>query len=204
MSYSQCGQDSFVLEYFGKNYKGFFIDIGANDGVTYSNTKLLEDNNWKGICIEPLIDTFNKLSKNRNSINLNIGLDIENGEKEFMQIEGYSEMLSGIVENYDPKHINRIENEIKTKGGNKKIVKIITKRFSDIINEKEIDYVSIDVEGSEFNILQGIDFNKHNIKIFGIENNYKETFKIIEEFLISKNYSILKEVGHDVFFKLNS
>ena len=59
-------------------------------------------------------------------------------------------------------------------------------------NILEIDFCSIDTEGSEFNIIQSINFDKTNIKVFIIENNYKETN--IQEFLETKNYSLYKKI----------
>ena len=202
-SYSQVGQDLFVINYFGNDYKGIFIDIGANDGITFSNTKLLEEFEWTGICIEPIKKTFDKLVKNRNCICHNIAIDNFNGTKKFLELNGYSEMLSGIIDNFDPKHLERINREIVQHGGNKIEIEINVKKFSDVIDLIDIDYISIDVEGSELNILKSIDFNKHKIKIFGIENNYPETFSEIENFLKLYNYTILSNIGHDVFFKLN-
>jgi hypothetical protein len=74
MYYSQDNQDKFLEKYIFKEYKnGFFIDINANDGMTYNNTLHFEkDNNWKGINIEPNYNLYKKLIINRsNCININ-------------------------------------------------------------------------------------------------------------------------------------
>ena len=60
--YSQDGQDKFLIEELFKDKKnGFYVDIGANDGVNLSNTKILEDIGWDGVCVEPLPQSFNEL-----------------------------------------------------------------------------------------------------------------------------------------------
>ena len=64
-----------------------------------------------------------------------------------------------------------------------------------------VDFCSIDTEGSEFNIIQSIDFDKTNIKVFIIENNYKETN--IQEYLETKGYSLYKKLEWDDIFIKN-
>jgi len=66
MSYSQFKQDLFLLEFYNKKYNGYFIEIGASNGITDSNTYLVEkDYNWKGICVEPIPYRFRDLKNNR-------------------------------------------------------------------------------------------------------------------------------------------
>lgn len=61
--YSQVGQDRWVINYFGENYKGFFIDIGAYDGISISNTYALEKLGWKGICVDANISCEKNLKR---------------------------------------------------------------------------------------------------------------------------------------------
>lgn len=70
--YSQCGQDEYLNRKIFKNRKnGLFLDIGANDCISFSNTYFFEKElNWKGICIESLPEVFKELEKNRVSINI--------------------------------------------------------------------------------------------------------------------------------------
>jgi hypothetical protein len=81
MYYSQLGQDSFVDELLNKKENGFFIEIGANDGKSHSNTLFFEEKrNWLGICVEPLLDKFQELNEFRKSINLNICISDFDGD----------------------------------------------------------------------------------------------------------------------------
>jgi len=199
--YSQFGQDKFIIENFFKNKTtGFYVDIGANDGVDLSNTKTLEEIGWKGVCVEPLPDKYEQLTKNRTSECLNIAISNKDDILDFLFVEGYPQMLSGLVENYNPKHLERIKFEIENYGGKSQVISVQSKRFSDIIDEVEIDYVSIDVEGSELSILESIDFDKHNIKLFSVESNYEQENQKIVDFLASKNYFYIKSIGCDDFF----
>jgi FkbM family methyltransferase len=82
---------------------------------------------------------------------------------QFRQIEGYSEMLSGIEKCYDKRHINRIESEVKDRNQKQLIIDLPARSLSSIFAENNIDqvhYLCIDTEGSEVEILKGIDFFK--------------------------------------------
>lgn len=203
--YSQIGQDKFIDDLLGNKVDGFFIDIGAHDGISCSNTLFFEKNrNWKGICIEPGPNEFKKLSENRKSININCCVSDYDGESEFTYIEGYSNMLSGLSENYNSSHESRIRNELQIYGGKINKIQVPVFRLQSILDENgvtDIDYCSIDTEGTEFNIIKSIDFNKTKIKVFSIENNYGDVS--IKNYLESVGYILhCKLQWDDIFIKL--
>ena len=199
---SQLGQDRFIDEFFENQKNKFFLDIGANDGITLSNTFFLEkERSWSGICIEPLPEEFSMLQKNRISINLNYCVSDFEGETDFTYIEGYANMLSGIPTMYDNRHKERILGEVNHYGGKINTIKVKVKPLQTILDEfkvKEIDFCSIDTEGSEFSIVKSIDYEKTDIKVFIIENNYQETN--IQSFLESKGYVLYKKLEWDDIF----
>lgn len=176
--YSQCRQDEFLnkVVFNGKQH-GFFIDIGAHDGKTYSNSLFFEETkNWKGICVEPNPNVFAKLNSFRKSTNLNVCIGSSNKTIKFTQIEGYAEMLSGISESYDQKHIERIDRDIEKKGGkrNEIDVEMITLNSIESLKNQAIDFISIDTEGNEYDIVSSMDFSTLDVKAIVIENNYKD------------------------------
>lgn len=197
--YSQEGQDQFLIHFF-KN-KGFFVDIGANDGVKFSNTKLLEDIGWDGVCVEPIKETFEKLKQNRKCNCFNVAVSQKEGKVQFQRILGEAEMLSGMFHTYDERHVKRIEKEIEQHGGEKQIISVMSIPFSNLIERENIDYVSIDVEGAEMEVLQSINFSKHNITLLSVENNYNS--EDIPNFLKQKGYTLHTIIGHDWFFVKN-
>src|SRR3972149_7086762 len=71
--YSQYQQDKWLYEnIFKNNTNGFFVDIGASDGIKFSNTYFFEKMlGWNGVCVEPLPDIYKRLIKNRNCICIN-------------------------------------------------------------------------------------------------------------------------------------
>lgn len=201
---SQIGQDEFIDNFFQKKEGLIFLDIGAHDGVSLSNTYFLEKNrNWSGICIEPQPSEFEKLKNNRNCVCLNVAISDYEGETNFTHIEGYANMLSGIDENYDERHRNRIQSEVEVYGGKINNIKVTVKKLQTILDEEnllDIDFCSIDTEGSEFKILKSIDFSRTNIKVFIIEKNYNDFS--VRNFLESKGYDLYKTIEwDDVFVK---
>ena len=179
------------IDFYGDDL--FFVDIGAHDGIDCSNTAFFEMNSgWNGICIEPHPDVYLKLEENRKCIKYNCCISDKEGECDFLVISGYSEMLSGIYSEYDEKHIDRIEKEINLYGGSKKNVKIKSRNLNNILNEnniKKVDYLSVDTEGSEFNIIKSIDFSKTDISIISVENNGYNNF--VREYLENNGYQFL-------------
>lgn len=201
--YSQDGQDLFVFDIFKNKTNGVFVDIGAHDGITLSNTFLLEQNGWNGLCVEPLPKIFEKLIVNRKCKCVN-GAISDKPEKyiDFCCIDGYSEMLSGILDDYNENHKFRILNESKQHNNVRSKIKVRNYRFNELVNTEKIDYLSIDTEGSEFKILKSIDYNKYKIKVIGVENNYNDPE--IKNFLEGHQFEFISSVGADWFFINNS
>lgn len=198
--YSQYKQDKFVYETFFRDTRnGTFVDIGANDGETLSNTLFFEEQlGWNGICIEPLPHIFEKLKNRRRCLCIQGCIADHDGTEEFLMIKGYAEMLSGIIRHYDPHHRARIEAESH---GNYQKVKVNTYNLNTLLNHygfKHIDYLSIDTEGGELGILQSIDFTTYSISVIDVENNYNDSR--IKEFLASKGYRFITRIDCDEIY----
>lgn len=194
----------FVYHTFFESVKNkFFIDVGATNGLNGSNTSLFEFYlNWNGICIEPNTIQYEKLTKNRNCKTYNCCISNTDTIKEFLEVQGPVYALSGLKETYDLNGTDRLFSEIQKM--NDTIVKknIEVKKLSTIMNENNIthvDYLSIDVEGHELNVLEGIDFKNHFIDVISVEDN-DPTGKLIN-FLIDKNYYFVAKVCADLIFK---
>lgn len=201
---SQDGQDRYLETNIFKGYKnGFYVDVGAHDGISINNTLYFEkNNNWTGINIEPIKNVFDKLVINRpNNINLNCAVCNNDGETDFLCNTGYTEMISGIKENFDIRHLQRLQRENKQKGSTTEVIKVKTKKLETILDEnniKHINYLSIDVEGAEFEVIKSINFNKVFIDVIGFENNYHDVSVPIVEFLKNKGFVTI-HVCLDIF-----
>lgn len=198
--FSQAGQDKYLIEnIFKGKKKGVFFDIGAHDGISYSNTYYFEKElGWVGICVEPQDEIYEQLEKNRTCCCVKGCVYNQTGLSPFVQVNGPSDMLSGLLDTYDPKHHQRVETEVTLLGGSKEILKVATYTFNDLCEKYNIthfDFVSIDTEGSEEAIVKSIDFDKVTIDVFTIENNYKENG--IKKFLLNKGYELYHSIGPD-------
>ena len=203
---SQSGQDKIIKNSFFRSKKnGYFVEIGAFDGVLGSNCIHFEKSmNWEGIAIEPSKIQFEKLSKNRNCKVLNAAISSTEKDVEFIEvIEGLTQMSGIDDDNYSAKLI--IENNKKNKFNKNKMK---TSTFEKSILTKEIDYLSIDIEGAELDVLKSINFQEFIIKVISVENNNPEKINF-NSFLKENNFSFFDRVGQDEifynnkFFKLN-
>ena len=175
-NYSQLDQDLWILSKFDTDYKGFYIDIGANDGVTISNSLLLEEKGWLGVCIEPAPTEFEKLNNNRKSNNYNICISDFNGKCHFSENGFFGKISDKNTGNTDC---------------------LTLEYFLDNIDSpKVIDYLSIDVEGGEYDIIRNFPFDKYFVKYITIEHNaYGSNFTLKNNInsILSKYFNLEQE-----------
>ena len=196
---SQAGQDKIIKEVFFKNKKnGFFVEIGAYDGIVGSNCYYFERFlNWNGIALEPSIFQFEKLKKNRKCKLLNNAVSHEIKDVEFIEvIEGLTQM-SGINNDFFKRNIDIISNNEKSKTRSFNLKTII---FEQIVSKNvDIDYLSIDIEGGEMDLLNSINLNNNDIKVISVENNIpkEQNFK---DFFDNKGFIYFDRVGQDEIF----
>jgi FkbM family methyltransferase len=198
MSYSQRHQDTDIVTFYKEKRNAFFVDIGASNGIEISNTYLLEkDFGWKGICVEPVPEVFETLVKNRpNSVccsdavysesNISLQFDISfyNGNNELSGISEYIDIYKEVVDN------------------NKKTITIKSISLTDLLTKYNapsfIEYLSLDTEGSEYEILKNFNFDKYIFGRIDIEHNYVEPRRTeIRDLLINNGYSFLKQNSVD-------
>ena len=204
MFHSQDNQDKYLETYIFKGYKnGFYVDVGAHDGISINNTLYFEkNNNWRGINIEPIKKVFDKLVINRpNNINLNCAVCNNDGETDFLCNTGYTEMISGIKDNFDIRHLHRLQRENIQYGSITEVIKVETKKLETILHDNDIshiNYLSIDVEGAEFEVIKSINFDKVFIDVIGFENNYNDVSVPIVEYLQNKGFIVIHK-SLDIF-----
>jgi len=200
--YSQFGQDQYLYENFFRGYEnGYFVDIGAHDGVTGSNTKFFEDIGWRGICFEPIPSVYQKLSANRKCDVCPCAISDIDGRAGFRVIKGYSEMLSGLADSQYGEQLSRINREVAEHEQQVDIIEVETRKFSSIVPRTSIDLLSLDVEGAEEKIIRSIPFDVFNIRFMTIEfNNPNDS---LERYLNSRGYECINQLGVDKIFKKN-
>jgi hypothetical protein len=144
------------------------------------------------MCVEPIPTLFEQLDKNRECVKVQGCAWNQDGVKKFRVIKGYAEMLSVIIENYDSSHIKRIENECESTNGSYEDLDIPCYDINGLLEKNgffNIDFLSIDTEGSCFEVLLGIDFDVYKFGYISIAYNFVESKRIrIRNLLISKKY----------------
>lgn len=193
--YSQYNQDKYLDEViFQGRTRGLFVEVGAHDGITFSNSYFFEkERSWTGICIEPRKSAFAELVKNRNCFCENVGIAEERETKKFLDIAGDNAMLSGLCDNFSENHLKRVDRE-KTK----EIIDVECLPLTDVMTRNGIyfiDFCGIDTEGNEIEVVKSINFEKIFVKFFLIENYCKE--KELRAFMRSKGYYLIKTLTSD-------
>ena len=199
------------LEKYVNYDNGFFVELGANDGVTQSNSLYFEmKRGWNGVLIEPSPNKYFACRENRSKKN-NFFC---NACVSFQYKEKYVDMkyadLSTISSNLELDIFNKDEHigdaiQHLDKGESVINFGATAKTLNDILFEskapKIIDFMSLDVEGAELEVLKGIDFEKYNFKYILIE---VRNFDRINNFLNEYNYShVEKFSGFNHLFKFN-
>ncbi len=170
--FSQFGEDLWIKNNIDLPKKGFFIDVGAGDGVTYSNTFFFELIGWDGICIEPNPYNYSKAKIIRKKV-ISCAIASRRGAQTLFIPEWSADWSS-----------------LKNRETNSKLIKVKTLTLNDIVskfNIKKIDLLSIDTEGTELDVLKSLDFKRIVPKIIIVEylhhdkenssNELKEFFK---------------------------
>lgn len=168
-SRSQLRQDLFVLSELGYKRNGYFVEFGATNGRDLSNSHLLEKEfGWSGLLAEPGKRWHEDLAKNRSaSIDQRCVWKTSNQSLVFNETS-YAELST--IDLYSASDLHAKARE----DGKRYSVETIT--LMDMLEEhgapREIDYLSIDTEGSEFDILEAFDFSKYDIRVITCEHNF--------------------------------
>lgn len=181
---SQFFQDLFVLTALNFKNNGKFLEAGACDGIFASNTFVLEKfYNWSGILVEPNSHFLSDLKKNRNNHIFYGALNNKNIEVDF--VECLSPELSYISSAFpvDSWQSFRKKKELKTIKSF--MVYDLLEKFD---YEQKLDYLSLDTEGSELEILGSIDYKKTQISIITVEHNFTNKRNEIKTLLENKGY----------------
>ncbi|MEI6334673.1 MAG: FkbM family methyltransferase [Methylococcaceae bacterium] len=195
-SVSQLGQDIWVLQKTGFKNNGYFVEFGATDGVLLSNSWLLEKEfGWQGICAEPNPKFFEQLKINRNCHVSPACITGQSGKKiEFILADAYG----GSQEYADDDQHSDKRSAYRAAGH---VVSLTGISLNDFLEHhkapREIDYLSIDTEGSEFEILENFPFDQWNIRLLTIEHNFTERRADIRILMERHNYRCTEQQWDD-------
>jgi len=212
ISYSYGGIDSLVCNIFKNNVKGFYVDIGCGHPVKNNNTYLLNKKGWHGINIDLDNENIDLFDIYRPSdLNISTAISDKIGEEDLFFYHSKSALntIDKKTANYQKAKVSNIK-------------KIKTNTLNNILNNSkynnlEIDFLSIDIEGSEFLALKNFDFNKYNPKVIVVEyldlslpaleiknlNINSAINSDIYKLIVSKNYTLVNMLHSDLVFVNN-
>jgi FkbM family methyltransferase len=193
LSYAQEGEDMILARYFNEKKKGFYVDVGAYHPVKYSNTYYFYKRDWRGVNIDARPGSmvlFNKLRPEDK--NIETAISDKNDELTYYMFD--EPALNGFL--IDPSLITK--DGYKLLGG----VKVGTKTLSEILHKhittaQNIDFMSIDVEGLDLNVLHSHDWDAWKPEVILIEDRIFLPEKISD----SATYTFLKSLGYNFFAK---
>jgi FkbM family methyltransferase len=190
--YGQMGEDSHIhRRYFPSFRNGVFLEMGAHNGITFSNSKFFEDTlNWSGVLIEPNPSLFEDLCKNRpKTINVPYAISKTEGELEFYKNCALSSVKSNTTEDFFRSwHTEKTE-----------VIKVPSIRLDSVLHKnyiKRIDFWSLDVEGSEYEALETMDWSIP-VYLICIETQTGERKKQCDDILIANGFKFIETLAHN-------
>jgi len=199
--FSQSGQDRFLHEeIFNGRCGGTFVDIGGYDGISGSNTLFFERQlGWTGLLLEPASLPFETAQKTRSCACRQFAVGRGPAEAAFFEIlSGYTQM-SGLEESYDRTMLQTVR---ANPAHREELVSVPVRPIQDLLEEaaiERIDYLSLDVEGGEWAVLETFPFDTVPVEAWSIENNSGDPD--ISRFMAGKGYEVVEFIGTDEIYR---
>lgn len=194
-SFSQNGEDILIDNLLGNRKSGFYVDVGAYNPTRLSNTKRFYTRGWMGINIEPDPRKIKKFYKSRpKDINLNIGVANKNSKLVYFEFEPntLSTFSKVAAKEYQEKRFRLVgTSEIK--------VSKLSNIFQEYCKDKEIDFLSVDAEGYDLEVLKSNDWKKYKPRLVCVESN-PLTDSDLEKLLVKVGYrKVCKNLNNLIF-----
>jgi FkbM family methyltransferase len=195
-SHSQYFEDIFLDAIFRGKKSGFYIDIGANDPDELSNTKRFYLRGWRGINVEPNRLLFEKfLDARKEDVNINAGIGASAAEMIFYELDPHT--LSTFNKDEIPESVKRHDARVVAE----RKVSVMTMRdlFQSHVGDREVDFLSVDTEGFEYEVLSGNDWGKNRPSVIVIEVD-RDREKRVHTLLSSAGYELIHFNGLNGFY----
>jgi FkbM family methyltransferase len=196
--YGQHGEDRFLETLFPASHTGVCIEVGAYNGVSLSNTYFFEKKGWRALCIEPIRSAYEQCKQVRKEVTRSCVAEKDGPEREFQIFHLGTNLCAISSLEPDDRLIQSHSSMITQRSTEMVPIRSLTSIMDEIDFPKAIDFVSIDTENTELDVLKGIDFTRYNIRVFVIENNYNEPF--CEDYLRPLGYKKIHRIAVNDFF----
>ncbi len=185
VSYAQNHEDIIIAAFFYDVKKGTYIDIGANHPENDSVTQYFYNLGWSGVNVEPNVELYDMLKEKRpRDINVNVGISDKAGDLKFRQYDNSglstfsADMQTGYADSKDESISHFKDIKVKT---------ITLEMLYDQFAIKHTHFLKVDVEGFEFNVLEGNNWEKYRPELVCIESNHINKLKL-QSFFKDINY----------------
>lgn len=201
--HSQHGEDCFLEKFFEDQETGFYMDVGAFDGIHLSNTYLFDKKGWDGICVEAEPKYFKMCEANRTATCIHAAVvgdpNIKTVPFMVLDQEGIGSRLKTHMGKLRPKNKKRFT-------FTETPIKAVT--LTDILRDtvginKHIDLLSIDIEGEELNAFKGLDFMQYRPRVIVAEANTQPEWDKLNQFLVNTiGYQCAGEISVNKFYAI--
>jgi len=176
MYYGQRETDRYIDEYFPNQIIGNCVEVGVANGTRGSNTLLFEKRGWNTLCIDPIPKHVAQAKETRKQV-LECACSNFNGYDYFTSYDiGENNIQSSLSSLHTDKRLIESHKDIIN---DTDTFMVRVKRLTAILDEqkwsKQIDFVSIDTEGTELDVLRGLDLGKYQVKLLVVENNFEDS-----------------------------
>jgi FkbM family methyltransferase len=193
--YSQKDEEKIIVDYFG-SYIGNLLDVGANDGVTYSNSKKLIEKGWSGLLVEPSKKAFQKLAKthqgNSKVVLANVAVGTSNGECTLYDSGDFSiKDVTSIRSTVRPEEMQQWFGPMTF--DETKCMMVTFAKLMEGSKYKKFDFITIDCEGYDLDVLRQIDLDGIGCRCLCIEHNrVQDILAQIKDYVLPHGF---KQIG---------
>lgn len=200
ITYAQNREDILLAAFFSDKEIGFYVDVGAEDPTELSVTKIFYDRGWRGINVEPINRKYEQFVAERpRDINVNLGIADKSGKQKFREYEGtgYSTFSTPIKEEHrkDPERLAKKHTDYEVEA-------ITLKELFTKHNVRSVQFLKVDVEGFEYEVLAGNDWKIYRPEVICIEANHVK--KDWRPLLAKNNYSFVFFDGLNEYYADNT
>lgn len=190
-SHAQFREDELLEEIFGDRAHGYCAEIGAYDGRTGSASYRFEQRGWECLLVEPIPALFEQIKAHRSCLAVNCAVSSEEGEATFFIAEHF-EQISGLDMTAEQR------DWIDGEGGTVQEITVRTATLDTLLEEAgfpELQFITIDVEGHEADVLGGFTLERHRPRVVIVEDNTVEGNKPMAAHLQSHGYVHFRRTG---------